>query len=208
MIPKILHFIWIQGLAAMPPEYRRCFDSWAPKHPGWKIKLWDREMLVDFRNAWVLDVPNPTVQCEVLRFETVLKDGGIFLDADVECLRPIDGLVEGLDAFVSMRNRKTLENNGFGAEAGHPWLDGVIGEVAQYEGKLSQVLGIDKPFREATELYPDLIRLPWYRLHMGVSDQDQLRIDEAYAIHHRFSPWMADDVRYRGYYERLHGGQS
>lgn len=34
MIPKKIHFIWVQGYDAMPDDYKRCVDSWAPKNPG------------------------------------------------------------------------------------------------------------------------------------------------------------------------------
>ena len=73
MIPKILHFIWMQGLGAMPRDYRRCYDSWAPKHPKWEIRLWSRESIPPLKNSLVCEIDNPTVQCEIARFELVLR---------------------------------------------------------------------------------------------------------------------------------------
>jgi len=200
VIPKKLHFIWMQGDTEMPANYRRCFDSWIPMHPEWDIKIWDLESLreLDLRNRWILNHDNPTVQSEVLRFEVVRLYGGIYLDADMECLRPLDGLVHSRDAFVSRRNSRSLENNGFGASVDNPWIVSMVDQIKSEQSRLTAPLGIDATLQRATEKHPEVEVLPHYLLHYMDTERDRIEWgDKALAVHHRFGLWLkteAEDV--------------
>jgi len=204
VIPKILHFIWMQGLDQMPKRYRLCFDTWAPQHPDWEIRLWSRYELPALENEWVFQVDNPTVQSDVARIELVHKFGGIYLDCDMQCRRPLDTLLEGKRAFTSMRNLDPEwdENAGFGAEPGHPWLACAIKKVQEARARINRVLDIDGPWRLARESFPDVPRLPYTTLNISPDDLPGL-VERAYAIHHRLSVWMRTDERFlRGFIAR------
>jgi mannosyltransferase OCH1-like enzyme len=206
MIPKIMHFVWMQGLDAMPPEYRRCFNSWAPKHPDWEIKLWSRANLPLLRNSWILKSKNPTLQCEIIRFELVYAFGGMYFDADIECLHPIDKLLVGTDAIASKRNARHLENNGFGATAKHPWMKDVLDALSASRAKLTKVMSIDGPFERTTIQHPEVRILPFHVFHPDNSERAKKEWHpKAFAIHHRFSLWMDDDDRYVDH--KLRGGE-
>jgi len=188
----------------MPENYRRCFDSWLPRHPEWRILLWDRESLSELKleNRWVLDIENPTIQSEVLRWEVVLEFGGIYLDADIECLRPIDALLLQGDEFVSMRNRYDLENNGFGSIADGDWVGFVVDTLTLSESRSLKVLDIDPIVKVATELKP-VLKIPHHLLHASDNERDRQEFgDKRLAIHHRYSLWMKDDERYKDHYEK------
>jgi len=192
VIPKRLHFIWMQGLEAMPEDYRRCYDSWAPLHPDWEILLWDRKAIeqLGILNEWVLGIDNPTVQSEVLRFEIVYSYGGIYLDADIECLKPIDSLLKLGDAFVSMRNKRDYENNGFGAIAGHDWIEGIVRALHSQRERIRRPLQIDSVVHNQTPARCVPV-IPFYMLHCMNTERDRNKVrDKALAIHHRFSLWM------------------
>ncbi len=198
MIPKILHFIWIQGASAMPAEYRWCLDTWAPMYPGWEIKLWTRDNLPKLQNSGVWKRNVPTVQSDIARLEVVWRMGGVFMDVDMQCLRPIGPLIKDSHAFVSMRNRDFLENSGFGAEPEHPWLLDAIREFDRSQEKIWRVLDADAPFRKAVDLHPEIDVFPYTVFHVIPNDSRKL-LDEAYTIHHRFSDWMRDDPRFAPY---------
>lgn len=188
MIPRVMHFIWMQGADAMPADYRRCYESWAPEHPGWAIRLWSRDDLFWLHNAWVWDDGvRPIVQADVARFEIVLRYGGVYLDCDQECLHPIDGLVGDVGAFVSRRDDRNLESAGFGATHGHPWLLDVVEEIDRYSGAIRDGLDIDRPLRRATARHPELLVLEPAVLHGELGEGDLNLM--SYANHRRFSNW-------------------
>ncbi len=191
MIPKVLHFVWMPGLDAMPDRYRRCFESWAPLHPDWKIKLWSRDELFWIHNSWVWDRGlHPSVETDVARFEIVLRYGGVYFDCDQECLRPIDSLLPGLGAFASMRDDRHLDAAGFGATHGHPWLLDVVEEVDRYSGAIRDGLDIDGPFKRATARHIEVDVMPDVVLH-GRADERRI---ESYVVHHRFSEWRGPNA--------------
>lgn len=185
MIPRVLHFIWMQGLDDMPDKYRRCFESWELNNPGWRVVLWDRDKLRWVHSSWVWDVDSPTVQSDVIRMELVLRFGGVYLDCDMECVRPISGLVEGMDAFVSRRDERTFESTGFGATHGHPWMMDTVIALNDVRDRIREGLDIDAPFAVAKTQHPEVSVLS-HRLLNGTRHGDR---PEAYAYHHRFALW-------------------
>lgn len=203
MIPKLLHFIWMQGLRAMPDRYRRCLETWESKHPDWEVKLWTRENLLPLVNDWVLEIDNPTVQADIVRVEMVYALGGVYMDMDMECLRPLDDLLYGLTAFASMRNKLVIENAGFGALQEHPWLQEMIEEFRRRRDRIGKVLDVDKPFGEVTRRHSEVKVFPLPVFHLSDSERDRLEHARAHAIHHRFGLWMKDDERYAERYARV-----
>lgn len=206
MIPKRIHFIWIQGRNNILPEYRHCVDSWAPMHPDWEIIVWDRETLPKLMNDWVWELDNPTLQCDIARIEVVHAYGGVYFDADTECLKPIDDLVGDLDAFVSMRNRMVVENSAFGATPEHPWLKDMLMLLESEQQKIRRVLDIDRVILKNVKNHPELTVLPFHVFNTGNSERDRVELHhKAHAIHHRFSLWMKDDERYVEFYKQAEG---
>jgi len=110
VIPRILHHVW---LGPNPPSAlsRRCQKSWRNHLPDWKQRLWDEENApLDHpytrqmirRGLWAF-------ASDVIRLQALLDDGGLYLDTDVELLRPPPGdIVEypGLSiGLLSLQNR-------------------------------------------------------------------------------------------------------
>lgn len=197
MIPKILHFVWIQGADDMPDEYRRCVESWGRLHRvGWMTTIWDRSSLQWVDNSWIWMIDNPTVQSDVARIEIIRRFGGVYLDCDMECLKPINELLRGRSAFASRRNSERVENAGFGAVPGHQWLRDLTSIVSARKDRISRVLDMDSPFAAALKLHPEVEVLPHHLLHVSRCENEKHLVPDAYAVHHRFSRWMKDDERF------------
>mgnify|MGYP003113405588 CR=1 FL=1 len=95
-IPKIIHQIWLGG-QIIPKQIVNCMKSCREKHPGWQYILWTEENLpsiVHFRQEWDLD-QNYARKSDLLRLQVLYDYGGVYLDTDMECIKPIDGLMEG-----------------------------------------------------------------------------------------------------------------
>lgn len=102
-VPRCLHFIWLDE--PIPPGRQECIDSCVRAHPDYDVRIWRSvEEFGSLRNQRVFDeadaiAPLPPrgnphqVRTNVLRFEIMLRHGGVFLDSDVHCLRSIEPLV-------------------------------------------------------------------------------------------------------------------
>lgn len=96
MIPKIIHYIWLGG-NPLPEMVVKCMESWKKFCPDYEIKQWDESNLnVDFckycRDAY--DAKKYAFASDALRFKVLKENGGIYLDVDVELLRPLDDLLD------------------------------------------------------------------------------------------------------------------
>lgn len=105
-IPKTIHQIWI-GDHPMPTALKDCIKTVREKHPSWDYVLWTDDNLPEnfslrreyegVRGHQGLCDSNPNVELgrkgDVLRMEVLWKYGGVYLDTDVEALKPIDELL-------------------------------------------------------------------------------------------------------------------
>ena len=107
-LPRVLHFIWLDE--DIPPERQACIDSCIAMHPGWDVRIW-RDVsefgLLHNRRAFygAAELAPKTwpharyqIASNVLRFEVMLRYGGLFLDTDITCLRSLEPLVERVES--------------------------------------------------------------------------------------------------------------
>ena len=92
MIPKIIHYCWF-GRGQMPELALKCLESWKKYCPDYEIKEWNednfdletypyaREAYENRKFAFVTDV---------VRLYALYHEGGIYMDTDVEVLKPLD----------------------------------------------------------------------------------------------------------------------
>jgi mannosyltransferase OCH1-like enzyme len=102
MIPKILHSIWI-GPRPPPMDLIR---GWTKAHPTWDHRLWRDDTLfryVDLRTGYespfaprwsngtkIREMGEWNGKADIMRFSILARYGGIYIDADEECLLPLD----------------------------------------------------------------------------------------------------------------------
>ena len=101
-VPRTIHQIWLQGERAVPARYRVLRRSWLTHHPRWQHRFWDDaavRALIGERHPWFL----PTYagyahlhqRVDAGRYFILYDQGGVYADMDTECLRPLDGLLDG-----------------------------------------------------------------------------------------------------------------
>lgn len=129
MIPKIIHYCWF-GRGPKNELAIKCIDSWKKVLPDYIIKEWNednfdvnmfpyaKEALENRKFAFVTDV---------VRLYALYTEGGIYMDTDVEVLKPYD-------AFLHHTMFSGFENNGYvptgmmAAEKGSKWAKELLDE--------------------------------------------------------------------------------
>ena len=131
VIPRILHQVWV-GPDAMPQEYEDYRESWRRHHPEWEMRLWTDESLPDdfVRPEAYERLRNPAERSDIIRLEVLYRFGGVYVDTDVECLRPIDPLLEDdVHFFAGYVAPGHVQNAVIAAEAGHPVVEQALREL-------------------------------------------------------------------------------
>lgn len=140
MIPRVLHRIWL-GTDPMPEEFLAYGETWRRHHPGWEMPIWTEDNMPDLgesRPAFDRG-RNHSERSNVLRYELLRSQGGVYIDTDMECLRPIDPLIEGVRVFAAYQRPGRLGSAIIGAEPGHPAFEDAISLVRDRTGEGEQV---------------------------------------------------------------------
>lgn len=132
MIPKIIHRMWVGP--PMPAELAAYGATWEHHHPGWEHRFWTDDNLPPLRNHDLYDqaaavAPDHVGQlrADIARYELLHTFGGVWVDCDFECRRPLDPLLDGVGCFAAWEVPDVWINNAIlGATPGHPFLAALI----------------------------------------------------------------------------------
>ena len=106
MIPKIIHYCWF-GHNRKPALIKKCIESWKKFMPDWEIREWNEENYDVYKNQYIRNAYAQKKWAFVVdyaRFDILNQFGGIFLDTDVELLRPIPEEILRNDAFTGFES--------------------------------------------------------------------------------------------------------
>ena len=99
MLPRTIYFLWYQGLDQAPLVVRKCLESWKEKNPSWEIVVLDRGNLESHVR---LEVPAEKLArleknhlADLVRVYLLAGYGGVWVDATVYCMRPLDEWLHG-----------------------------------------------------------------------------------------------------------------
>ena len=202
MIPRIIHQVWV-GPNPLPQEFVRYRESWRRHHPDWEMRLWTEENLpTDLVRKEVYErLRNPAERSDIIRLEVLYRFGGVYVDTDVECLRPIDPLLEeDVDFFagyigtkhVGPKKLENAVNNALIAvEARHPVLERALRELRPVTA-----YGVDKHGTGPwflTELLRDHPEVTIHPQELFYPSTDAER-ERAYTIHHDAASWKTPEV--------------
>ena len=117
-IPKIIHYCWF-GKNPIPEKNLKWMESWKRFCPDYEIIEWNEDNYDVFKNEFMAGAYRTRKWAYVsdyARLDVVYQYGGIYLDTDVELVRPLDDLLyQRAFAGVDRTLRLSL-GLGFGAE--------------------------------------------------------------------------------------------
>jgi FkbM family methyltransferase len=127
-IPKVLHRVWLGG--PLPDEYEQFGRGWQRHHPAWELKLWTEDTLPPLRNQELFDAATTGAgKADIARYELLARFGGVYVDCDFECLRPIDELLEDVEGFAAFEDDEWVAIGIMGCTRGHPFFDAVVEQL-------------------------------------------------------------------------------
>tara|TARA_R100000008_G_scaffold81292_1_gene64376 strand:+ start:663 stop:1325 length:663 start_codon:yes stop_codon:yes gene_type:complete len=157
MIPKIIHHIWV-GDKPLPEEESCWMETWRDRHPSWEFKFWTNNNLPELPDncSRALEKYNrfPAFQADIIRYVAVLKYGGLYVDTDMECVKSVDSLLEGV-GFVGLNPSKKaywICNGFFAATPQHKILQTAVDsiyptDVVKPDGREASAKQIDRDYR-------------------------------------------------------------
>ena len=127
-IPKIIHYCWFGG-GPISPESRKCMESWKKYCPDYKIIEWNEQNFDISKNCYAqqaYEAKRYAFVSDYVRLAVLYEYGGIYLDTDVELVRPLDELLE-LPGFMGFQNNNEVATGlGFGARKGNPVVQALL----------------------------------------------------------------------------------
>ena len=105
MIPKKIHYCWF-GRNPLPELAQKCIASWKQYCPDYEIIEWNEDNFDIHCNSYVeeaYEAKKWAFISDVARLYALVNYGGIYMDTDVEVLKPLDSLLnfEAVSGFES-----------------------------------------------------------------------------------------------------------
>ncbi len=121
MIPKIIHYCWF-GRKPLPDEVKKNIKSWEKFCPGYQIKEWNEDNFDVTSNIYVQEAYESckwAFVTDYVRLFAMVTEGGIYMDTDVEVLRPLDEFLHH-HAFSGFETDTDIPTGIMASEKGFP----------------------------------------------------------------------------------------
>jgi len=203
VIPQVIHRIWRGG--PMPAEFRGYGRSWKKLNPGWKLREWgDSSKLPEMpavfaRSRELAPRDHLRFEADVMRLQILYEQGGVYVDCDIEPLKPLGELLDGVECFATYSpNRgpnglRLLTNCALGAAPGHPFIaaciEGLEDSVRRFPGQhVAKMVGPWHVSRTYDE-HPDGVTVFDEHVFSPQSNRERYRglapdLSRSYAWHH------------------------
>lgn len=82
--PPLLHRIWV-GNKPIPRRSQEYWNKFRILNRGWELRTWREDNMADFELAkFFQDCTHPAYIADLARIEVLWRNGGVYVDADVE----------------------------------------------------------------------------------------------------------------------------
>lgn len=135
MIPQIIHYIWFGG-GKMSPLSIKCINSWEEILPNYEIMLWDEnnfnpeDSFPYVRDAY--EAKKWAFVSDYVRLMALYEYGGIYLDTDMELLKPFDSILE-YNGFLCAESNHTISSAIIASAPKTQWVKDLMDEYANLQ---------------------------------------------------------------------------
>ena len=222
-IPKVIHYCWF-GKGELPNLAKKCIASWKKYCPDYKIVCWNEDNFNINENKYAkeaYDAKKWAFVSDYVRLKVLYDEGGIYLDTDVEIIKPIDPIIENM-GFMGFDDAGIVSTGlGFACEKGNELVGELLKDYSDIPFKLSdgtyditpcpkrntetmKRLGFDPDVKDqifmGIHIYPEdyFCPLKYYTGKKKITAN-------TYSIHHFCASWTSSTSRRTMFLKRLIG---
>lgn len=213
MVPKVIHYCWF-GRNPKPELMQRCIKSWRKCCPDYEIVEWNEDNFDISQNNYAREAYEEkkwAFVTDYARLWIIYNHGGVYLDTDVELIKPLDSLLAS-PAFFGLEDSGYIATGlGFGAEKGNEVVfamlkdyDGIHFRLA--DGSLDKLpcpvrntkaikglLNNGLHVNEITKAKSAWIYPPEYFCPLSADGANMRKTPNTYSIHWFSATWLTDD---------------
>ncbi|KAH9811140.1 family 32 glycosyltransferase [Melampsora americana] len=139
-IPKIIHQTW--KTEKIPDRWLPVRSTCAALHSDWEYVLWTDQSgreLIQTHYPWFLDTFDgykyPIQRADAVRYFVLHQYGGVYMDLDIGCLRPMDSLISNpsFDLLLPQTIPVGVSNDLMFSSVGHPFMEYVINHLQYFD---------------------------------------------------------------------------
>ena len=208
-IPKVIHYCWF-GKGKMPKLANKCIKSWKKYCPDYKIICHNEDNFDMTQNRYLNEAYKAgkwAFVSDYARLKIIYDNGGIYLDTDVELIKPIDDLLL-TKGFMGFDEKGIVATGlGFGAEKGNEIVSDFLKDYDNIPFVLPdgsydltpcpdrntealKRLGMD--IKNTNQTFRDITFLPdEYLCPMNYYTGKKTITENTYSIHHYSASWTS-----------------
>ena len=222
-IPKVIHYCWF-GRGKLPKLAEMCIESWKKFCPDYEIVCHNEDNFDIYQNRYAKEAYEAgkwAFVSDYVRLKVLYDEGGIYLDTDVELIRPIDELIKDGGYMGFDDNGLVSTGLGFACESGNKLIGALLADYDDIsfvlsDGKYDMMPCPDRNTKIMIELGFDVKNKIQNFMGMQILPEDYLcpikyytgkkRITKnTYSIHHFSATWISSTAKRTLFVKRLIG---
>ena len=161
MIPKIIHYIWLGG-KPLTQLAEKCIESWKKYCPDYKIMRWDETNFDINQNQYckqAFDNQKWAFASDYIRLKALYEYGGIYIDTDVEVVKPMDKFLQEIN-FFGFEQDKSIATAVIGAEKNSELMQSILKEYdnknfIKDDGSFDYTTNVELITNKIIKIYPE-----------------------------------------------------
>lgn len=222
MIPKIIHYCWF-GRGEMPRLAKKCIRSWQKYCPDYELRMWNEDNFDLDRYPYAREAYGSrkfAFVTDVVRLYAMYREGGIYMDTDVELTKPLDPFLKHV-AFTGFEDESMCVTGIMASEKGGKWAkdnleyyethhfllpDGTIDGTPNTQTLTDYLAQAGVPRKNGFYDITDLITIypKDYFCPLSYKNEPSTFSENTVAIHHFAGSWLSFDSRLRMKHPRLY----